>query len=111
MYEHVFSFFIFFLPDLRTPTVLQDSLVPCLLFTEAGQSLLNILGTGVDTVDRLVSLGRYLLPTTKLVVYTVNFRTNWYHKRNSMKAVFRSLAFKKSTMSRPLKHATFPFAL
>ncbi|XP_067051394.1 nucleoporin NUP188-like isoform X1 [Acropora muricata] len=41
----------------RTPTVLQDSLVPCLLFTEAGQSLLNILGTGVDTVDRLVSLG------------------------------------------------------
>ncbi|XP_068699835.1 nucleoporin NUP188-like isoform X3 [Montipora foliosa] len=41
----------------RTPTVLQDSLIPCLLYTEAGQSLLNILGTGVDTVDRLVSLG------------------------------------------------------
>ena len=40
--------------------MLQDSLVLGLLYSEAGQSLLNILGTGVDTVDRLVSLGRYL---------------------------------------------------
>jgi len=43
----------------RTPAVLQDTLVLGLLHSEAGyQSLLNILGTGVDTVDRLVSLGR-----------------------------------------------------
>jgi len=41
----------------RTPVVLQDILVLGLLYSEAGQSLLNILGTGVDTVDRLVSLG------------------------------------------------------
>lgn len=42
----------------RTPAVLQDTLVLGLLRSEAGyQSLLNILGTGVDTVDRLVSLG------------------------------------------------------
>ena len=43
----------------RTPAVLQDTLVLDLLYSEAGQSLLNILGTGVDTVDKLVSLGRY----------------------------------------------------
>lgn len=43
----------------RTPVVLQDTLVLDLLYSEAGQSLLNILGTGVDTVDKLVSLGRY----------------------------------------------------
>lgn len=41
----------------RTPVVLQDTLVLDLLYSEAGQSLLNILGTGVDTVDKLVSLG------------------------------------------------------
>ncbi|XP_022809524.1 nucleoporin NUP188 homolog isoform X2 [Stylophora pistillata] len=41
----------------RTPSVLQDTLVLGLLFSEAGQSLLNILGTGVDTVDKLVSVG------------------------------------------------------
>ncbi|KAJ7394471.1 hypothetical protein OS493_000282 [Desmophyllum pertusum] len=41
----------------RTPAVLQDTLVLGLLYSEAGQSLLNILGTGVDTVDKLVSLG------------------------------------------------------
>ena len=46
-------------PFSRTPAVLQDTLVLGLLHSEAGyQSLLNILGTGVDTVDRLVSLGR-----------------------------------------------------
>lgn len=46
-------------PCSRTPAVLQDALVLGLLHSEAGyQSLLNILGTGVDTVDRLVSLGR-----------------------------------------------------
>ena len=39
--------------------MLQDTLVLDLLYSEAGQSLLNILGTGVDTVDKLVSLGRY----------------------------------------------------
>jgi len=41
----------------RTPEVLQDTLVLDLLYSEAGQSLLNILGTGVDTIDKLVSLG------------------------------------------------------
>lgn len=41
--------------------MLQDTLVLGLLFSEAGQSLLNILGTGVDTVDKLVSVGRYSL--------------------------------------------------
>jgi len=41
----------------RTPVVLQDTLFLDLLYSEAGQSLLNILGTGVDTVDKLVSLG------------------------------------------------------
>ncbi|RMX38057.1 hypothetical protein pdam_00003086 [Pocillopora damicornis] len=40
-----------------TPSVLQDTLVLGLLYSEAGQSLLNILGTGVDTVDKLVSVG------------------------------------------------------
>ena len=39
--------------------MLQDTLVLDLLYSEAGQSLLNILGTGVDTVDKLVSLGRF----------------------------------------------------
>lgn len=39
--------------------MLQDAIVLGLLYSEAGQSLLNILGTGVDTVDKLVSLGRY----------------------------------------------------
>ena len=41
--------------------MLQDTLVLGLLYSEAGQSLLNILGTGVDTVDKLVSLGRYYM--------------------------------------------------
>ncbi|XP_078374534.1 nucleoporin NUP188-like isoform X2 [Oculina patagonica] len=41
----------------RSPAVLQDAIVLGLLYSEAGQSLLNILGTGVDTVDKLVSLG------------------------------------------------------
>lgn len=45
----------------RSPVVLQDTLVLGLLHSEAGQSLLNILGTGVDTVDKLVSLGRYYM--------------------------------------------------
>lgn len=49
---------VFFL-SCRTPVVLQDTLVLDLLYSEAGQSLLNILGTGVDTVDKLVSFGRY----------------------------------------------------
>lgn len=51
----------------RSPVVLQDTLVLGLLYSEAGQSLLNILGTGVDTVDKLVSLGRYE------VFFTLNF--------------------------------------
>lgn len=49
---------MFFL-SCRTPEVLQDTLVLDLLYSEAGQSLLNILGTGVDTIDKLVSLGRF----------------------------------------------------
>jgi len=53
--------------------VLQDTLVLDLLYSEAGQSLLNILGTGVDTVDKLVSLGRY-----EGGFFTVNFTfTSW----------------------------------
>lgn len=62
--SHIFPFcwwnlvtFSFF----RSPVVLQDTLVLGLLHSEAGQSLLNILGTGVDTVDKLVSLGRYYM--------------------------------------------------
>jgi len=50
---------MFFFLSCRTPEVLQDTLVLDLLYSEAGQSLLNILGTGVDTIDKLVSLGRF----------------------------------------------------
>ena len=41
----------------RSAMVVQEILIQGLLYTEAGQSLLNILGTGVDTVDKLISLG------------------------------------------------------
>ena len=62
-----FVTFVFFF--FRSPAVLQDTLVLGLLYSEAGQSLLNILGTGVDTVDKLVSLGRYFM----YIIFLIKF--------------------------------------
>ncbi|EDO41831.1 predicted protein [Nematostella vectensis] len=42
---------------IRSASVLPDVLSHALLQSSAGQPLLNILCTGVDTVDRLISLG------------------------------------------------------
>lgn len=60
------SFAIFYeIPDLytcllRRPSV-RDVCVYTLLYTESGRTLLNIIGTGVDTIEKAIaSQGRFV---------------------------------------------------